>query len=171
MTPTQNLNSYQWNAPIIIPTRPPGIPIPQERTPLIRKANSFYTPTRPKGYDSIEGERKTKARTKPPHKIRPLEPIKKAQETLVTKVQRPLGRSTFGQTVSKTCPDDVLSALSQRLQIQAFQFDCCTPWYRDAGGTPRLFLRRMGLRYPVAHRLRRIDMLHVGISVVGMPLE
>ena len=103
-TPTQNLNSYQWNAPIIIPTRPPGIDIPQERTPLIRKANSFYTSTKIKGYNSIEGKR-NKAWTRPPPKIRPLEPTTKAQEIVVAKVQRPLGRSTFGQTVSRPCPD------------------------------------------------------------------
>lgn len=99
MTPTQNLNSYQWNAPIITPTRPPVPCLPQERTPLIRKANSFHIPIA-KGYDSIEGKRKTKIRTSPPRKILPLEPIQKVQETPVPVKQRPVGRSTFGQTVS-----------------------------------------------------------------------
>lgn len=103
ITPTQNLNSYQWNGPIITPAQPPGVGIPQERTPLIRKANSFYTQTKKRGYDSIEGKKRTKARTRPPRKIQPLEPTQKAQEIVVTKVQLPPGRSTFGQTVSKGC--------------------------------------------------------------------
>lgn len=101
MTPTQNLNSYQWNAPGLTPTRPLGLGVPQERTPLIRKANSFHTPTTNKGYDSIEGKKKTKTRTKPPRKIRPLEPIRKTEEVVVVK-QNPQGKSTFGQTV-RTC--------------------------------------------------------------------
>lgn len=99
MTPTQNLNSYQWNAPIITPTRPPAPNVPQERTPLIRKANSFHIPTAQKGYDSIERKKRTKIRTSPPRKVLPLEPSQKAQKTVPVK-QRPVGRSTFGQTVS-----------------------------------------------------------------------
>lgn len=100
-TPIQNLNSYQWNAPIAIPTRPPGIGFPQERTPLIRKANSFHIPTAKMGYGSTEGKKWTSPRTKPPRKIRPLEPTQKRQEVVATKPHLPLGRSTFGQTVSK----------------------------------------------------------------------
>ena len=99
VNPTQNLNSYQWNAPIIVPVRPPGLPVPQERTPLIRKSNSFQIPTTKKGYNSIEGKKKPKTRTKPPRKIRPLDPTPKAQEIATVK-QHPVGRSTFGQTVS-----------------------------------------------------------------------
>ena len=107
VAPTQNLNSYQWNAPVIAPARPPALPVPQERTPLIRKANSFHTTK--KGYDSIEGKKKPKTRTKPPRKIRPLEPTQKVQEIAVVE-QRPVGRSTFGQTVStKRAPGDILS--------------------------------------------------------------
>jgi len=102
-TPTQNLNSYQWNPPITTPTRPLGVSVPQERTPLIRKANSFHIP-KAKGYDSAEGKKKTKARTRPPRKIRLPEPVQKAQEIAVAKARYPLGRSTFGQTVSETCP-------------------------------------------------------------------
>lgn len=99
MTPTQNLNSYQWNAPIITPARPPALCVPQERTPLIRKTNSFHIPTTKKVYDAIESKKKTKTRTKPPRKVRPLEPTQKVQE--ITDVKRhPMGRSTFGQTVS-----------------------------------------------------------------------
>ena len=111
VSPTQNLNSYQWNAPIIAPARPPALPVPRETTPLIRKTNSFYIPTTKKVYDSIEGKKKTKTRTKPPRKIRPLEPTQKAQEVAVVK-QYPVGRSTFGQTVStKRVPGVILSGL------------------------------------------------------------
>lgn len=110
MTPVQNLNSYQWNDPVT-PARPPALPIPQERTPLIRKTNSFHIPTTRKGYDSIEGKKKIKTRTKPPRKIRPLEPTQKAQEVVVVK-HYPVGRSTFGQTVSTAhVPDHILSGL------------------------------------------------------------
>jgi hypothetical protein len=111
VVPTQNLNSYQWNAPIIAPVRPPALPVPQERTPLIRKTNSFHIPTTKRGYNSIEDKKRTKTRTKPPRRIRPLELPQKAQEVAVVK-QYPVGRSTFGQTVStKRGPDDVLSGL------------------------------------------------------------
>ena len=108
--PTQNLNSYQWNAPVIAPAHPPALPVPQERTPLIRKTNSFHIPTTRKVYDSIEAKKKTKTRTKPPRKIRPLEPTQKAQEIAV--VEHPVGRSTFGQTVSMIrASDDILAGI------------------------------------------------------------
>lgn len=107
VTPIQNLNSHQWNAPIIIPTRPPGLGVPQERTPLIRKANSFHIPTTKKVYGSIESKKKPKTWAKPPCKIRPLEPTKKTQEIVVAK-QYPRGGSTFGQTVSMTRFDSYL---------------------------------------------------------------
>lgn len=131
VSPVQNLNSYQWNDPVIAPARPPALPItparppalpiapafppalpiPQERTPLIRKTNSFHVPTTRKGYDSIEGKKNTKTRTKPPRKIRPLEPTQKIQEVAVVK-HYPVGRSTFGQTVSSPhVPDHILSGL------------------------------------------------------------
>ena len=100
MTPTGNLNSHQWNTPIITPTRLPALYVPQERTPLIRKANSFHIPTTKKGgYGSIEVKKKSKIRTSPPRKILPLEPTQKIQETVSLK-RHPVGRSTFGQTVS-----------------------------------------------------------------------
>lgn len=92
-TPTQHLDSYQFNTPVITPTSTPA-----ERTPLIRKATSFNIPTTPRGYHSIEGK-KTKTRTKPPRKIRPLQPTQKAREITAVK-QYPPGRSTYGQTVS-----------------------------------------------------------------------
>ena len=108
VTPTQNLNSYQWNAPVIVPTRPPALAVPHERTPLIRKANSFSVHTMKKGYDSIEGKKRSKTRTKPPRKIRPLEPVTKAQE-VVTVQQYPAGKSTFGQTVRiERAPRDIV---------------------------------------------------------------
>jgi len=111
MTPTQNLNSHQWNAPVITPARPPALCVPQERTPLIRKANSFHIPTTKKVYDSIEGKKKTKTRTRPPRKVRPLEPTQKVQEIKAVE-RRHLGRSTFGQTVSiKRVPAEILSEL------------------------------------------------------------
>ena len=101
ITPTHNLNSLDWNAPVTVPTRPLVPYAPQERTPLIRKANSFHIHTnKHKGYDSIEGKKRSKKiRTAPPRKILPLEPIQKIQETSFPVKQRPLGRSTFGQTV------------------------------------------------------------------------
>lgn len=98
ITPTQNLNSYQWNAPVVAPTRLPAPGVPQERTPLIRKANSLSIPTTKKGYGSTEGKQKSRTRTKPPSKIRPLEPIQKAREVGPVKLP-PVGRSTFGQTL------------------------------------------------------------------------
>lgn len=111
ITPTQNLNSYQWNAPIIAPAQPLALGLPQERTPLIRKANSFSTPKMKKGYGSIEDKKNPKIRTKPPRKIRPLEPTKKVQETAPVR-QHPVGRSTFGQTVSiEHVALDILSAV------------------------------------------------------------
>jgi vesicular inhibitory amino acid transporter len=115
MSPTQNLDSHQWNAPIITPTRPPAPGVPQERTPLIRKANSFNIPTTKRGYGSIERKRKTKPRTKPPPRTLPLEPFQKVQE--ITPVKHyPPGRSTFGQTVSITnFPHDVLTVLFSQL--------------------------------------------------------
>jgi hypothetical protein len=99
ITPTQNLDSYQWNAPAIAPTERLALAIPQERTPLIRKANSLSIPRTKKGYGSIEDKKRSKIRTKPPPRVRPLEPTQKAQETAPV-TQRPAGRSTFGQTVS-----------------------------------------------------------------------
>ena len=97
-TPALNINSCQPNAPIMTPARPPALPVPQERTPLIRKAHSFRIPTK-KGYDSIEGKKKPKTWTRPPRKIRPLEPTQKTQEIAAVK-RYPVGKSTFGQTVS-----------------------------------------------------------------------
>lgn len=97
--PTRNLNSYEWNAPIIAPVHPPAPGVPQERTPLIRKANSFNVSAMKKGYDAIESKKKIKTRSRPPRKIRALEPTQKVQETTAVK-QYPQGRSTFGQTVS-----------------------------------------------------------------------
>lgn len=128
MTPVQNLNSHQWNAPVVTLPRPPALPIPQERTPLIRKANSFHIPIT-KGYNSIEIKKNTKTRTKPPRKIRPLEPTQKVQETVVVK-RYPVGRSTFGQTVSTAHVLDLGS--SQLFQIQAVQFDRHAPWCWNA---------------------------------------
>ena len=102
-TPTQNLNSYQWNNPVITLTRPSGLSVSPERTPLIRKATSFHVQTVKGGYGSIEGKKKSKTRTKPPRKIRTPEPTQKAQEFVAMKTQQyPPGRSTFGQTVSQT---------------------------------------------------------------------
>ena len=98
VTPTLNINSCQPNAPIMTPAHPPALPAPQERTPLIRKAHSFRIPTK-KGYDSIEGKKKPKMRTRPPRKTRPLEPTQKTQEIAAAR-RFPVGRSTFGQTVS-----------------------------------------------------------------------
>jgi len=115
MTPIQNLNSYQWNAPIITPTRTPALLVPQERTPLIRKTNSFHIPTK-KGYESIEGKKKTKTRTKPPRKIRPLEPTQKVQEIAPVK-QYPAGKSTFGQTVSTKRFQLISNSGSKNFQI------------------------------------------------------
>lgn len=98
-TPAQNLNSYQWNSPTVAPTRLPAPGIPQERTPLIRKSNSFTVATTKKGYGSIEGKKKIKTRTKPPPRIQPLEPIQKVREIAPVKQYYPPGRSTFGQTL------------------------------------------------------------------------
>lgn len=160
MTPVQNLNSHQWNAPIITPTRPPAPFVPQERTPLIRKANSFHSPTT-KGYDSIEGKRKPKIRSTLPRKALPLEPIQKTQATVPVKPAY-VGRSTFGQTVSvKRVSYQILP--TQRFQIQAVQLDRHTPRYRNNVATSRLCLCRMGLRYPLTHVLWAVDVLHVGI--------
>lgn len=170
-TPSQNLDSYQWNAPLIIPTQPPtGIAAPpQERTPLIRKANSFHPSTKKRGYESIGG-RKTKARTKPPRKIRPLEPTQKAQEIVASKPQYTPGRSTFGQTVSESRFPTKVVLISQPLQIQAVQFDRYASWYWDAFRTPRLLLCGMGVWYPLARVLRLLDLLHVSFSVVENPM-
>ena len=99
MTPTENLNSHQWNTPIITPTRLPALYVPQERSPLIRKANSFNIPITKKGYGSIEVKKKSEIWTSPPRKILSLEPIQKIQE-IVSLKRHPVGRSTFGQTVS-----------------------------------------------------------------------
>ena len=168
-TPTENLNAYQWNAPITTPARPPGVGVPQERTPLIRKANSFRVPAL-RRYDSTEGK-KTKVRTKPPRKIRPPQPIQKAQEITAAETRYPLGRSTFGQTVSETRPSSYLICSLNICRIKAIQFDRYSTWHRDAVGAPRLCLRGLGLRHPTTHFLRVSNVPHVRVFVVGGPLE
>ena len=75
MTLSQNRNSYQWDTPTTTPAQLPEVGVPQERTPLIQKANSSPISAKGKGYESIGNKKRTKKRTKLPR------------------------RSTFGQTV------------------------------------------------------------------------